>query len=225
MKKNLLRILLLFTVFTAVGCLGDDVDIENNRRILVKGKIIDPQGVPIPNISVLTSGFGDELGRTSSDSDGNFKLISLDEQFDPLDIFINYENFTNTQDFYSSLAYYSPEHTDRVLYDMGTIVLGKRATLNLILKNSSGTEDILNYEIKFTPSLCELPLNMTNPPENCDLSQNRSGSLSPSSENQPFYINSIQNSNVIFEYSINDGPTQTIEIPLTNEENTYVFEY
>ncbi len=61
MKRNFLKILLLLTVLTASGCLGDDVDIENNRRLLVKGKITDTQGNALPNIIVVTSAFGDAL--------------------------------------------------------------------------------------------------------------------------------------------------------------------
>lgn len=227
MKQNFLKILLLLTVLTAASCLGDDVDIENNRRLLVKGKVTDTQGNALQNIIVVTSAFGDALGQTTTDAAGNFRLVSLDEQFDPLDIFINVDNFYNQQINYdySSQAYFSPEHTNRVLYEMGTIVLGKRATLDLNLNNNAGDQNTITYEVLYTPSDCELPLNVINPSDNCNLSENYSGALSPSSENQVIPIYSIQGSNVIFKYSLNAGPTQTIEIPLTNEDNTYVFEY
>ena len=227
MKQNFFKILLLLTVLTTVSCLGDDVDIENNRRLLVKGKITDTQGNALTNIGVVTSAFGDALGQTTTDAAGNFRLVSLDEQFDPLDIFINVDNFYNQEinHTYSSRAYYSPQHVDRVLYDLGTIVLGKRATLNFNLSNNTGDQNTMSYELLFTPSDCELPLNVINPPDNCNLSESFSGALSPSSENQIIPVNSIQGSNVIFKYSLNSGPLQTIEIPLTNEDNTYVFEY
>ncbi len=227
MKQNFLKILLLLTVLTAAGCLGDDVDIESNRRLLVKGKVTDAQGNALPNIIVVTSAFGDPLGQTATDVEGNFRLVSLDEQFDPLDILINVDDYYNQQiNFtYSSRAYYSSEHTNRVLYEMGTIVLEKRAILDLNLTNITGDQNTVTYEIQFTPSNCELPLNVVNPPNDCNLSGSFTGALSPSSENQVIPIYSIQGSNVIFEYSLNAGPTQTIQIPLTNEANTYVFEY
>ncbi len=227
MKQNFLKILLLLTVLATVSCIGDDVDIENNRRLLIKGKITDTQGNALPNISVITSALGDALGQTSTDASGNFSLVSLDEQFDPLDIFINVDNFYNQEinHTYSSRAYYSPQHGDRVLYDMGTIVLGKRAKLNLNLNNNTSDQNTVSYELLFTPSDCELPLNVIDPPDNCNLSESSSGTLSPSSQNEIIPIYSIQGSNVIFKYSINAGPIQTIEIPLTNEDNTYVFEY
>ncbi len=108
---------------------------------------------------------------------------------------------------------------------MGTIVLGKRAKLNLNLNNNGGDQNTVSYELFFTPSDCELPLNVVNPPDNCNLSESSSGMLSPSSQNEIIPIYSIQGSNVIFKYSLNSGPMQTIEIPLINEDNTYVFEY
>ncbi len=227
MKQNFLKILLLLSISLTVSCIGDDVDIENNRRLLIKGKITDLQGNALPNIPVITSSFGDALGQTTTDASGNFSLVSLDEQFDPLDIFINVDIFFNQQinDNYSSRAYYSPQHVNRVLYDLGTIILGKDAALTVNINNNPGDQNTLSYEVLFTPADCVLPLNVIDPPDNCNLSESLSGALSPSSENQIIPLNSIQGSNVIFKYSVNAGPLQTIEIPLTNEDNTYVFEY
>ncbi len=227
MKQNLIKLLLLTILVSLTGCLGDDVDIENNRRLLIKGKITDTQGNALPNISVITSSFGDALGETKTDAVGNFRLVSLDEQFDPLDIFINVNDFynPNINEDYGSRRYLSPEHTNRVLYELGTIVLGKIASLNISLNNIAGDENTLSYEVKFTPSVCELPLNVLNPPDNCNLAESSSGNLTSSSENQIVPIYSVQGSNVIFEYSLNGGSLQTIEIPLTNEDNNYVFEY
>ncbi|MCB0464769.1 MAG: carboxypeptidase regulatory-like domain-containing protein [Aequorivita sp.] len=227
MKQNFLKFLLLLTVLTTVSCLGDDVDIENNRRLLIKGKVTDTQGNALPNIPVITSALGDALGQTTTDANGNFRLISLDEQFDPLDIFINVDNFYNQQvnQDYSSRAYFSQQHVNRVLYDMGSITLGKMAELKLTLNNNGGDQNTVSYEILYTPSACELPLNVYNPPSDCNLSEMKTGSLMPSSENQIISIYSIQGENVVFNYSLNSGDTQTIEIPLTNASNTYVFEY
>ena len=227
MKQNFLKFLLLLTVLTTVSCLGDDVDIENNRRLLIKGKVTDTQGNALPNIPVITSALGDALGQTTTDANGNFRLISLDEQFDPLDIFINVDNFYNQQvnQYYSSRAYFSQQHVNRVLYDMGSITLGKMAELKLTLNNNGGDQNTVSYEILYTPSACELPLNVYNPPSDCNLSEMKTGSLMPSSENQIISIYSIQGENVVFNYSLNSGDTQTIEIPLTNASNTYVFEY
>ncbi len=227
MKQNFLNVILFLTVLTTVGCLGDDVDIENNRRLLIKGKVTDTQGNALPNIPVITSAFGDALGQTTTDANGNFRLISLDEQFDPLDIFINVDNFYNQQvnQDYSSRAYFSQQHVNRVLYDMGSIALGKMAELKLTLNNNGGDQNTVSYEVLYTPSACELPLNVYDPPTDCYLSDMKTGSLMPSSENQIISIYSIQGENVVFNYSLNSGDTQTIEIPLTNASNTYVFEY
>ncbi len=227
MKQNLLKFLFFAVFLSLTSCLGDDVDIESNRRLLVKGKITDTQGQPLSNISVVTSAFGDELGRTNTDADGNFYLVSLDEQFDPLDILVNVDNFYNISinDEYSTRSYFSEAHTNRLLYDLGTIVLEKRATLNFTFNNIPGDENTLTYTIKYTPANCELPLNVFDPPENCELNASFDGNFNSISENQTIHIESILETNVILEYSINFEPTQTIEIPLTNLETNYVFEY
>ena len=227
LKKQIFKILLLITLVFFTGCLGDDVDIENNRRILVTGKVMDSLGIPLPNISIVTSANNDALGQTYSDAAGNFSLISLDEQFDPLDIFINVDNFYNTtitNDF-TNRSYLSGEHTNRLLYDLGTIILGKRAILNLSFNNIPGDENTLIYEIKFTPANCELPLNTLNPPQNCDLVASIEGDFNSISENRTIYVESVLGTHVILEYSLNFEPIQTIEIPLTNPESNYVFEY
>lgn len=227
MKQNLLKFLLLAILISLTSCLGDDVDIESNRRLLIKGKVIDPTGNPLPNISIITSANDDPLGQTRSDGSGNFSLISLDEQFDPLDILVNVDNFYNIpiNEEYSTRSYFSEVHNKRLLYDLGTIVLAKRAMLNFNFNNIPGDENTLTYTIKYTPANCELPLNVFDPPENCDLAASFEGNFNSSSENQTLHIESILETNVILEYSINFEPTQAIEIPLTNLETNYVFEY
>jgi len=226
MKQNILKFLLLTILISFSGCLGDDVDIESNRRLLVKGKITDTQGAPLANISVITSAHDDDLGSTLTDADGNFNLVSLDEQFDPLDILINANEFynPNINTDYGSRSYLSTQHTNRVLYELGTIVLGKRATLNFNINNIPG-DNTLNFELKFTPSDCQLPLNIFDPPTDCNLSENITGNLASNSENKTFTVPSILGSTALFEYSLNGNDTQTIEIPLTNPETNYVFEY
>ncbi|PHR12297.1 MAG: hypothetical protein COA40_08505 [Aequorivita sp.] len=227
MKLNLFRLLLLASMVLFIACLGDDVDIDNNRRILVKGKIVDKEGNPLPDIIIVTSANSDPLGQTQSDASGNFRLISLDEEFDPLDVLINIDPFfyLNVDYDYSSLAYRSSVHNDRLLYDLGTIILGDKAELNLTFNNLLGDENTLGYTIKYTPANCELPLNVTNPPDNCDLAAIREGDLNPISENTTVSIESILGSTVLLEYSLNFEPVQTIEIPLTNLDTNYVFEY
>lgn len=227
MGKHILKFLLLSILLSLTSCLGDDVDIENNRRLLVKGKVIDPTGNPLPNISIITSANDDPLGQTRSDGSGNFSLISLDEQFDPLDILINVDNFYSIpiNEEYSTRSYFSEAHTNRLLYNLGTIVLSKRATLNFTFNNIPGDENTLTYTIKYTPANCELPLNVFDPPENCDLNASFEGNFNSISENKTIHVESILETNVILEYSINFEPTQTIEIPLTNLETNYVFEY
>jgi hypothetical protein len=214
-------------LLSLTSCLGDDVDIENNRRILVKGKVMDNAGNPLSNISIVTSANNDALGQTLSDAAGNFSLISLDEQFDPLDIFINVDNFHqhNINYDYTNRSYFSEAHNNKLLYDLGTIILGKRALLNFTFNNIPGDENTLIYEIKYTPANCELPLGALNPPENCDFGGSYEGDFNSLSENRTVYIESVLSSNVILEYSLNFEPVQTIEIPLTNLETNYVFEY
>lgn len=227
MNNLLLKSLFLFLVCTLSGCLGDDVDIESDRRILVKGRVIDSMGNPLPDISIVTSAHGDALGQSHTDASGNFRLISLDEQFDPLDIYINVDNFFNStiNSEYSNRSYLSAVHNKRLLYDLGDIILGKRVKLNFIFNNIPGDENTLDYTIEYTPANCEIPLTVVNPPENCDLGASYEGNLSQISENRTLNIESLMGTNVILTYSLNFEPTQTIEIPLINLETNYVFEY
>ena len=226
MKQNFLKLLLVLTVCSMTGCLSDDLDIQNNRRLLVKGKVIDGQGNGLPDIRVATVANKDLLAETRTDSSGNFRMVSLDEEFDPLDIFINvdeyYDQYSNE---YSSRSYIAPQRVNRVLYDLGTIVLEKKAELHFTFRNASPEPNTLSYEIFYTPSDCRLPLNSTSPPEDCTGSEKISGIHTASSTNNFFQLFSIRNSVVLVRYSLNGGPLQTLEIPLTDERNSYVLEY
>lgn len=226
MIRNLTKFLLILTAFSLTGCLTDDLDIQNNRRLLVKGKVTDGQGNGLSDIRIATSGHGDLLAETRTDAQGNFNMVSLDERVDPLDIFINvkkhYDHQTNE---YSSLSYLSEQRVSRVLYDMGTVILEKKAQLNFTFSNVASERNTVSYEIFYTPSDCRLPLNVSSPPTDCILSETISGIYSQTSSNELFQIYSLKDHDVMFRYSLNGGPLQTVNIPLPNELNSYVFEY
>ena len=217
----MLTVLLLFT-----GCLPDDLDIKNNRRLLVKGKVIDGQGNGLSDIRIVTSAHDDLLAETRTDSAGNFRFISLDERYDPLDILVNVQEYYNTQtNDYSSRSYLSPQRGHRLLYDLGTIVLEKKAQLHFTFHNVFTQQNSVSYEIIYTPSDCMLPLSTSSPPSDCIMSETISGFYSQTSPNDLIYIYSLRDHDVMFRYSLNGGSMQTVHIPLPNENNSYVFEY
>ncbi|MBT0608226.1 carboxypeptidase-like regulatory domain-containing protein [Aequorivita echinoideorum] len=227
MKKIISVSFLIAVTLLFSGCFGDDVDIKSNRRLLVQGKITDSTGVPIPNITVVTSGNGDKLGQSKTDANGDFYFVSLDEKFDPLDILINvgddpFFGVSNNPE-YSTISLLSEERTDRLSYNLGTFTLSRKAKLDIIL-DAVDENSTIQFTAVYTPIDCRLPL-MENTSINCNQSATFEETVTAQSANQFFEIRPVLGSFVILEYSANGGPIQTTEIFIDNEENSLTLQY
>ena len=73
----------LFLLASVISLLMADCepDIENNKRVIIKGEITTPQGNPIQDIEVTSSVEEYVLGKTLSKANGSFKMVSA-ESFD-----------------------------------------------------------------------------------------------------------------------------------------------
>ncbi len=217
--------MLVLALFVS-GCY-DPLNIENNRRVYVTGKIVDIDGNPIPNITVKTEGGNDIIDFTKSDILGNFEMISLDELTDPLSILINTESqFGNlNNDQYSGKVFFSEINNNFIDYPLGNIVLRPMAELNFQLVNNPGDENVLTYSLNIVYDICNVNMDIDGFGGDCQLQGGFPTTLTPNSENIDSIYYSIQGTTAIFEYQLNNDPAQTVEIPLTNPQNTYVFEY
>lgn len=236
MKRSPLFPMLLLLV--GVWLQSCDPQIMDDRRILVKGSILDAQNNPVPNIKVRCQTYALVLGEAVSDANGQFQFTSLDaESYNGLNIMVNMKSgsYYYDDDFYydaidnpaySAKHYYTTE-TNRPAqtYDLGTVKLNDAAQLTVFFNNLPGDNNSVTYKFEYDGSICKTDL--TSPEsENCDLDDNDYYQLIDSStENFQVDINSQLGTTVLLKYAFNNEPEQTISIPLINTENTYVFEY
>ena len=226
MKSYFYKILIFSVVLSATSCV-ERLDISSNERLLVKGKIVDQNGNPLQNISIHTNAVYKTLASATSDAVGDFQFTSLNANDKPLMVLINIADpfsLENENSDYSSKIYSSGVANRDLLIDLGTVTLNGVGTFSLFLKNLSGDDNYLKYTLSYTSNICNLPFN-ANGNDFCELDQSENGNFNPTSENRTINRESILGTFAIFEYELNNGPAQTIEIPVTNPPTTYVFEY
>lgn len=222
------------------------IQIENDRRIAISGTVVDNEGSPLPNITIRSEVLGEVIGSSVSDENGNFDFVSLEAQGNfGLDILVNvkpssygYDDYyfdlgydyntglpENSQ--YSGKRFYNPfTSRDRSNYDLGRIQLNEIATLNLFLNNLSGDDNVVAYYLEYTNDVCLIDINEENTPDECMIFQGEYVViLDPMSQNTQIELQSQLGTTVFLKYQLNGAPEQTISIPLTKTENTYVFEY
>ncbi|APY09508.1 hypothetical protein BWZ20_14880 [Winogradskyella sp. J14-2] len=230
MLKNGCFLALILTLI-CVSC--EETEILNNIRVLVKGKVLDQNGVPLPNanIEVYTDAnvFSADrvlVGLGESDAFGNFKITSL---FGPnelfyIDVSLNsqfseYRYLTNTEEF-------TPQN---LIFDLETLQLNALTTFTYNIVKVNEASNTLQYNFMYLDPNCtefyeEGVLNTQL--SNCNVIRNRGATLnnlSPNAENASFKV-PLQ-SQIEFTYSLNGGDTIS-EIITVNEDNyEFTFNY
>ncbi len=237
MKRKLLLLLLLNSLFLFQSC---HVQIENNRRIQIKGKVVDSNGNPVPDIVVRMEVEDYILGSAVSEPSGKFNFISLDSHGYDERITINLEKFEDgiiSYDYnglralensaYSGKLYYNiPENNEDLVYDLGTIQLNPTAVFILQLKNIPGDTNTLSYRIDYTLPICQISLTDTGFEDFCNnYFDDYFEILESNSPDKEISHKTQLGTEITITYSLNDGPEETITIPVNQTETTYVFEY
>jgi hypothetical protein len=234
-RKHLIQFLLLGVLFLLQSC---DPQIMDDRRILVKGNIVDSENNPVANIAVRCQTYGLVLGEARSDANGQFQFTSLDaESYNGLNIMVNmksndyYYEDGHSYDLTENPAYSAKQYFDNFTnrpaktYNLGQIKLNDAAQLTVFFNNIPGDNNNVAYKMEYDSAICQIDLNVPNS-EDCNYEEyNYYQQLDINTANFQTNIKSQLGSTVIFKYILNNEPEQTISIPLTNTENTYVFEY
>lgn len=233
-RKYTSQLLLIGILLFFQSC---EIDIMNNRRILVKGSIVDSSNNPISNISVRSEAYGATMGETVSDANGQFQFTSLEAESNyPLDIVVNMQSygynygggynygFLENAD-YSGKHYFNNSRKRRnSSYDLGQIELREIALLTIFFNNIRGDNNVVAYKFEYESAICQIDLNL-NSPENCQFLDDFYNQLDPTTSNFQSNLYCQLGTTVLLTYIMNNEPKQTISIPLTNPETIYVFEY
>lgn len=214
-----------------------ELQIMDDRRVLIKGNIVDSSNNPISNISVRCQTQGQILGDAVSDSNGQFQFTSLEaSSYYAQNIMVNMKSgsyyYDGSYNFdliensnYTAKQYFSnSSKPNATAYNLGQIQLNEAASLDIFFNNISGDNNSVAYKLEYDSAVCQIDLNY-NDPENCQVDETYYQQLDINSTNFQTTINSQLGTSVKLIYILNSEPEQTISIPLSNSENTYVFEY
>ncbi len=97
--------IIAYFVFFNLLLFSCEPDIEYNKRLLVKGKVANPQQEPIANIDISLFSSGHILGEDISDNYGNFSFASFKSN-------IGYEIKVNSTSSEFSTASINPINND-----------------------------------------------------------------------------------------------------------------
>lgn len=233
-RKYFIEALLFGALLLFQAC---QVQIMDDRRIAIKGSIVDSANNPVAGISVRCISSYETLGEAISDANGQFQFTSLETENNyPLNIVVNVTpyNYYYYDDYnigslenpnYSAKDYFSnSSNREASSYDLRKIQLNEVAKFTLFLNNTPGDNNTLAYKLDYVTAVCRIDLSANNS-EDCTAIDNVYNQLDSSASNFTIDLESQLGTTVLFKYILNSEPERTIAIPLTNPENTYVFEY
>ena len=240
-KKLTLILLVLFSILLSCS------EIENNSRIAFQLKVVDDANQPIPDIAVnsyafretafipfiiVLQGFEGILGVSNTDDQGEATLISLEPSQERTQVAVVINTNTSEQFEITPIN----EEYGVVIYQLDSIVDFNELVIlpNTILRRNA----VLEFEIIDNPNLDgELAYTITYPtrvqqfqfPEGESFTSNSTNGVGVSDFSGVLTIETLQNTTVIFEYTITsdngDVMSNTIEIPINQETVQYVFEF
>ncbi|MCH4822528.1 hypothetical protein ML462_05025 [Gramella lutea] len=228
MRKNLLFICLLAL------CSCDEVLIEENRRIEVKGTLRSVENEPLTGFNIFAAGSrnGDLsmntdkiLGRGTSNNNGSFEFISLDTYSHGFVLAINPVEIENSEN-HASAYFYDATGDHSSNYDLGEFRLPRKIDFQLDIRNVSGTSDTLRYVMDFQRPVLRYIYQNGGFVEN-DEGNNYISIRQHTSESDPVSVNLqlLEASEFEFAYRIGDSPLQEVSISVDSENNSYELEY
>lgn len=226
------KLILLAFLFSLVSC--EEVLIEENSRIQVKGTLNSLENSSVSGIHVFSAGTFESslgpdtdkiLGRTVSAENGNFNFISLDTYSHDLLLAVNPEGIDHNPE-YSSLYYFDPSGEHDKLYDLGELQLAKKVEFKLNIERTSQSQDTLRYVLDYQKPVKRFIYengNFTEQPDNDNFISIRRHL--PESEPLTYTLPIMEATELVFSYSLGNDPLQQVTIPISTENTSYDFEY
>ncbi|GMN10110.1 hypothetical protein MTsPCn9_14750 [Croceitalea sp. MTPC9] len=244
MKKALFGFCLL--TLLAFKC-ENDIEFEDNQRLLLKAKLIDSESNPFGNVPVkvyatkqygfdleaaIRSDFGELIGSGVSDAQGNIAITALKP--------LNASNVYALINFYDSgfngfkpgtapLAFNFINEIDLKdnTYDIESIVLDRIEPFQLNTIRNTNQTDTLQYSWSYNAGV--KILGDTDPYfYGGDVRENGFDELLPSEQINTHTFNTIESDTVLFEYNIiNNGIVETgqLEIIVNEQSGSFEFEF
>jgi len=232
MKKEnfIVYVLILLSI---VSC----QDFEDNRRILIKGKVSNISEFEQQNIQVIAniedvfndfSSLDDVIGRTVVEDNGEFEVVAPVPINRSVFVSLNSDFFDQNDSIYQfnvEVPNLAIENSNNLI-DLQEIEIKQSAFLKINFLNESAEESTISWQL----SNLKIP---------CDFIVNSDGLISTNESCfEPFPVSdqytdlsasyetiSIKNTTTTLVYSINGGAQQTLDIPLNNSFNEVSITY
>jgi len=213
----------LFLVAGFISLLMADCEpnIENDKRVIIKGEIVDPQANPIQTIEVTSSVEEYVLGKTTSNSDGSFEMVAPESYDQSFLIAINVDaenNYTSAKIFRDEDQIGRPK-----IYDLGVVTLRPISKFTLTTTRNSTTSDHINVQINYLATSCVYDFNngLQEDPSQCYEENYISRTTNEINSNLDLQLEVIRDIPLQITYQIDEEPATTIEVT-PNQQN---FEY
>lgn len=231
--------LALFLLLICLSC--DELDVEDNLRLVYTGNLIDENNQPLQNVKLSTtfetednfSEFDNILGQGFTDANGKFEFVSLLSDSFEGGLEIIPENINPNPEVQDQYADIFIAFTNDVLQNVNHIEINdlkipKKAVLEVDIQKTSVDPLFLEWTLEYINprNFIEITeVSQLNDLTSFDTFSAISGQNTSENTDDNFDRESIINSTAIFIYSINNEPNQVIEIPINNSTNVFQFTY
>lgn len=213
----------LFLVASVISLLMADCEpnIENDKRVIIRGEITTPQGNPIQDIEITSSVEEYVLGKTKSEANGSFQMVSAESFDESYIINVNKEaenNYTSAKIFRDEDEIGRPE-----IYDLGSMTLLPTSNFTLTTTKTSSTNDQVYVLINYLDTSCVYDFNngINEDPSRCHEEFGLSRTTGELNSNLDLNFQVIRDIPIQITYQIGEEPEVTIEV-IPNQPN---FEY
>ncbi|WP_026913607.1 hypothetical protein [Christiangramia portivictoriae] len=216
-KPGFYGVILLFFALSLYSC--TPVSIENNKRILVQGKFVTPEGTALQGIRVstitdinsfLSRGQG-TLSEALSDQNGNISMVSLD--VNPGILCLDITGTSNDRRLQSFTVCDSAFSRNETLLDLGEWVLKELIETRIIIRHNSD----FNYSLKFESSSVEININDWN-----ELNSYDEADLDSKYSTREGFINS---ENQVETLKLITADNSRVNLQLQNAQGVYIYEF
>lgn len=216
-KPGFYSVFVLFFALLLYSC--TPVSIENNKRLLVQGKLVTPEGTALQGIRVrtitdinsfLSQGQG-TLSETLSDQNGNISMVSLD--VNPGILCLDITGSSNGRRLQSFTVCDSSFSRNETLLDLGEWVLKELIETRIIIRHNSD----FNYSLKFEASSVELNIDDWN-----ELNSYDEADLDSKYSTREGFINS---ENRVDTLKFITADNSRVYLQLQNAQGAYTYEF
>ena len=228
--KRSIKIYLYILLGIFLNCA--ETTIENNIRVLVSGKVVDGNSMPINDAFITVSTDADAVGAVErilatgrSDTFGNFNITSLFGGNTIFQIKVEYNNNYSNYYYITNTENFRPEN---LVFDLQTITLKQLSNFRYNIGRTSGLGNSLDFSFKYVDPFCKEVFNegvIDMEMSRCFEDSFRSRTLNDNFPEDSRSIVIPLNSEVEFRYKVNDGEEQVEIINVNTIDYVFNFNY